>query len=57
MSIRAILLDIDGTLLGKSQVFISVRNMEAIQRVLKKGIEVIPCTGHVFDMMPPQMLT
>ena len=57
MSIRAILLDMDGTLLGKSQVFVSVRNMEAIQRVLEKGIEVIPCTGRVFDMMPPQMLT
>lgn len=57
MSIRAILLDMDGTLLGKSQVAVSVRNMEAVQRVLQKGIEVIPCTGRVFDMMPPQILT
>ena len=57
MNIRAILLDMDGTLLGRSQVAVSVRNMEALARVMKKGVAVVPCTGRVFDMMPPQLLT
>ena len=57
MSIRAILVDMDGTLLGKSQVAISVRNMKVIQQALQQGIAVIPCTGRVYDMLPPQLLT
>lgn len=57
MDIRAILLDMDGTMLGRSQVAVSRRNMHAIQRAMEKGIHVIPCTGRVFDMMPPQFLT
>lgn len=57
MSIRAVFVDMDGTLLGKSQVAISVRNMKAIQQAIKQGIAVIPCTGRVYDMLPPQLLT
>lgn len=57
MKIRAVLLDMDGTLLGKSQVAISMRNMTALQAAMEKGVEIIPCTGRVFDMMPPQLLT
>ncbi len=57
MKIRAILMDMDGTLLGKSQVAVSVRNMTAIQNAIEKGIHVIPCTGRVYDMLPPQLLT
>jgi len=57
MKIRAVLLDMDGTQLGKSQVAISVRNMTALQKALAKGIQVIPCTGRVYDMLPPQLLT
>lgn len=57
MKIRAVLLDMDGTLLGRSQVAVSVRNMTALQKAMEKGIEIIPCTGRVFDMMPPQLLT
>lgn len=57
MSIRAILMDMDGTLLGKSQVAVSRRNMRAVQAAIEKGIHVIPCTGRVFDMLPPQLLT
>ena len=57
MKIRAVLLDMDGTLLGRSQVAVSVKNMRAIQRALKKGLIVIPCTGRVMDMLPPQLLT
>lgn len=57
MNIKAVLIDMDGTLLGKSQVAISMRNMEALQKAIKMGIHVIPCTGRVFDMLPPQLLT
>ena len=57
MKIRAVLMDMDGTLLGKSQVAVSVRNMEAIQKAIANGVQVIPCTGRVFNMLPPQLLT
>lgn len=55
--IRAVLMDMDGTLLSKSQVAVSMRNMKAIQNAIKAGVHVIPCTGRVFNMMPPQLLT
>lgn len=57
MKIRAVLVDMDGTLLGNSQVAVSVRNMTALQRALEQGVQVIPCTGRVYDMLPPQLLT
>ena len=57
MKIRAVLMDMDGTLLGKSQVAVSQKNMTAIQRAIKKGVHIIPCTGRVYDMLPPQILT
>ena len=57
MKIKAILMDMDGTLLGKSQVAVSVRNMRAVQKAIDKGVHVIPCTGRVYDMLPPQLLT
>lgn len=55
--IRAVLMDMDGTLLGKSQVAVSCRNMAALQAAIEKGVHIIPCTGRVYDMMPPQLLT
>ncbi len=57
MGIKLVFLDMDGTLLGKSQVAISRRNMAAVQRAIAKGMIVVPCTGRVFDMLPPQILT
>ena len=55
--IRAVLMDMDGTLLGNSQVAVSTRNMEVLQAAIEKGIHIIPCTGRVYNMMPPQLLT
>ncbi len=55
--IKAVLMDMDGTCLSKSQVTISMRNMKAIQDAIKAGVHIIPCTGRVFTMMPPQLLT
>ena len=57
MKIRAILMDMDGTLLGKSQVAVSTRNMAAVQKAIEMGVQVIPCTGRVYNMLPPQLLT
>ncbi len=57
MKIKAVLMDMDGTLLSKSQVAVSMRNMAAIQKAVKSGVQVIPCTGRVFNMLPPQLLT
>lgn len=57
MKIKAVLMDMDGTLLGRSQVAVSVPNMTAIQRAIEKGVHIIPCTGRVYDMLPPQLLT
>ena len=56
MKIKAILLDMDGTLLMPDQVNISKRCMETIDRAVEAGIFVIPCTGRVLDMFPPQLL-
>ena len=57
MKIKAVLMDMDGTLFGRSQVAVSVRNMTAVQRAIEKGVHVIPCTGRVYNMLPPQLLT
>lgn len=55
MDIRAILLDFDGTILQSDQVFISFRNKSALDKAMKKGVEIIPSTGRVEDMFPPQI--
>lgn len=57
MKIRAVLMDMDGTLLGRSQVAVSARNMLVLQQAIERGIHVIPCTGRVYNMLPPQLLT
>lgn len=53
--IKGILLDFDGTSLQRDQVYLSLRNMHALKRAIDKGIEIIPCTGRVEDMFPPQI--
>ncbi len=55
MSIRAILLDFDGTSLESNQLFISKRNMKALDLAMKKGVMVIPSTGRSAAMFPPQI--
>jgi len=55
MDIKAILLDFDGTTLQNDQVFISYRNKIALSRAMEKGIQIIPSTGRVEDMFPPQI--
>lgn len=55
MDIRAILLDFDGTTLQRDQVYISFANKYALDKAMKKGIEVIPSTGRSEAMFPPQI--
>lgn len=55
MNIKAILLDFDGTALQRDQVYVSFRNVHALQKAMEMGIEVIPSTGRVEDMFPPQI--
>lgn len=55
MDIRAILIDFDGTLLQRDQVYVSFRNIRALEAAMEKGIHVIPSTGRVEDMFPPQI--
>lgn len=55
MSIKAILLDFDGTALQKDQIYISLKNMHAIRRALDQGVYIIPSTGRSADMQPPQI--
>lgn len=55
MSIRAILLDFDGTSLQRDQIFLSFRNKAALIAAMDKGIEIIPCTGRCEAMFPPQI--
>ena len=57
MSVKLVLTDLDGTLLSSGQVAISNRNMEALRRVAEEGTHVVPCTGRVYDMLPPQLLS
>ena len=57
MSVKVILTDLDGTLLSTGQVAISSRNMEAMKKAAAEGVAVVPCTGRVYDMLPPQLLT
>lgn len=55
MSIKAVLIDFDGTCLQKDQIYLSLKNMHAIRKALEAGILVIPCTGRAADMFPPQI--
>lgn len=57
MSVKMMLIDFDGTLLGPGQVAVSNRNMEAMQKAAEQGVLVVPSTGRVADMFPPQILT
>jgi hypothetical protein len=55
MNIRVLLLDLDGTTLENDKIHISAGNQEAIRRAGEMGIMVIPCTGRVLDMFPPDL--
>lgn len=55
MTIKAILLDLDGTTLKPNKINISPENQAAIKSALQRGIKVIPCTGRVLDMFPADL--
>ena len=49
MKVRAIFIDMDGTLLTASN-YISSRNMEAIYRLINQGVEVFLATGRHYEV-------
>ncbi|MDR7077339.1 Cof subfamily protein (haloacid dehalogenase superfamily) [Neobacillus niacini] len=52
MNVRAIFIDMDGTLL-KASNYISHRNMEAIYRLINQGIQVFLATGRHHEVTAP----
>ncbi|HLS08789.1 HAD family hydrolase [Lentibacillus sp.] len=52
MSIRALFIDMDGTLLTSSNE-ISQRNAEAINRVINQGVKVFLATGRQYEITAP----
>lgn len=52
MNVRAIFIDMDGTLL-KASNSISCRNMEAIYRLMNQGIKVFLATGRHYEVTAP----
>ncbi len=57
MSVKILLIDLDGTLLTTSQVAVSDRNMNALKAAAEKGVVVVPCTGRSCAMLPPQLIS
>ncbi|GGH75955.1 HAD superfamily hydrolase (TIGR01484 family) [Pullulanibacillus pueri] len=52
MKVRAIFIDMDGTLLNASNK-ISHRNREAIYRLINQGVKVFLATGRHYDVTAP----
>ncbi|MDP4104650.1 MAG: HAD family hydrolase [Bacillota bacterium] len=52
MNVRAIFIDMDGTLL-KSSNYISNRNLEAIYRLINQGVKVFLATGRHYEVTAP----
>jgi len=52
MNVRAIFIDMDGTLL-KTSNYISRRNMEAIYKLLNQGVKVFLATGRHYEVTAP----
>lgn len=49
--IKLIALDLDGTLLN-SQKRLSERNENALRECIRRGIEIVPCTGRIWKGIP-----
>ena len=49
--IKIIAMDLDGTLLD-SEKRLSEENRAAIQRAAEMGIEIVPTTGRIYDIIP-----
>lgn len=51
MKLRLIALDLDGTLLDERKQ-LSERNRAALQRASDAGVQIVPCTGRLFQNIP-----
>jgi Cof subfamily protein (haloacid dehalogenase superfamily) len=52
MNVRAVFIDMDGTLLNSSN-YISRRNMDAIYRLINQGVKVFVATGRHYEVTAP----
>ena len=52
MNVRAIFIDMDGTLLTASN-YISRRNMEALYKLMNQGVKVFLATGRHYEVTAP----
>ena len=50
-AIKIIAMDLDGTLLD-SEKRLSEENRAALQKAAEMGIEIVPTTGRIFDLIP-----
>lgn len=51
MSVKIVLLDLDGTLLASDKT-ISSANYAALERAAEMGVHIVPSTGRFYDAMP-----
>ena len=54
--IRLITTDIDGTLLPSGQKRIPGRVLDALERAIRQGITVVPCSGRMLSDLPKELL-
>ena len=56
MDIRLIATDMDGTLLDNEKN-VSDRSRRALTLAAERGIEIVPATGRMLDMVPEEVLS
>lgn len=54
--IRLIATDIDGTLLPSGWNAIPERVLRALAEAMRRGIDVVPCSGRLRDALPPELM-
>ena len=53
MNIKLIALDVDGTLVDSSHIYISERNKLALRRCAEQGIEIVLASGRPMALIEP----
>lgn len=56
MNIRLIALDMDGTTL-RNDHHVSAHTLSTLKKVIQHGITVVPASGRMADILPPELLT
>lgn len=53
MNIKLIALDVDGTLVDSSHIYISERNKLALRRCAEQGVEIVLASGRPMALIEP----